>query len=32
MVVKFNQLLPAMPELGMGLPNAYDYARYECVE
>ena len=23
MVVKFNQLLPAMPELGMGLPNAY---------
>ena len=24
MVVKFNHLLPAMPELGMGLPNAYD--------
>src|SRR5271166_93129 len=23
MVVKFNHLLPAMPELGMGLPNAY---------
>ena len=24
MVVKFNHLLPAMPELGMGLPNAYN--------
>ncbi len=24
MVVKFNHLLPAMPELGMGLPNAYE--------
>ncbi len=23
MVVKFNHLLPAMPELGMGLPNTY---------
>src|SRR5271166_3423895 len=23
MVVKFNHLLPAMPELGMGLPNAF---------
>ena len=23
MVVKFNHLLPAMPELEMGLPNAY---------
>ena len=22
-VRKFNHLLPAMPELGMGLPNAY---------
>ena len=25
MMVKFNHLLPAMPELGMGLPNAYDF-------
>ncbi len=24
MVVKFNHLLPAMPELGMGLPNTYN--------
>ena len=23
MVVEFNHLLPAMPELGMGLPNDY---------
>jgi hypothetical protein len=23
MVVEFNQLLPAMPDLGMGLPNVY---------
>ncbi len=23
MVVKFNHLLPAMPELGMGLPNTH---------
>ena len=23
MVIEFNQLLPTMPELGMGLPNDY---------
>jgi len=23
MMVEFNRLLPAMPELGMGLPNDY---------
>ena len=23
MMVEFNHLLPAMPELGMGLPNDY---------
>ena len=23
MMVEFNRLLPAMPELGMGLPNNY---------
>ena len=23
MMVEFNHLLPAMPELGMGLPNVY---------
>src|SRR5271166_1666462 len=40
MVVKFNHLLPAMPELGMGLPNAFigkpilapDQARSETVK
>ena len=28
MVIEFNQLLPTMPELGMGLPNDYNLTPY----
>ena len=27
MMVEFNHLLPTMPELGMGLPNDYNFLR-----